>query len=208
MGGTDTTATALEWAMSELMRNPEAMKKAQAEVREAMRGKTELADADAGELSYLKLVVKETLRLHPPLPLLLPRVAKENCEVAGFRVPGGSRVIVNAWALGRDPAYWGEDADRFRPERFEGSAVDLKGTNFEFVPFGAGRRMCPGVQFAMANVELALARLLFYFDWELPAGVRPEELDMEEQPGATASRKTGLCLLATPRIPLPGGAAI
>ncbi|XP_065045894.1 alpha-humulene 10-hydroxylase-like [Musa acuminata AAA Group] len=189
--------------MSELMRNPETMKRAQEEVREAMRGKGKVEERDAEGLSYLKLVIKETLRLHSPAPLLIPRVGRETSQVLGFKIPAGSRVVVNAWALGRDPTYWGDDAECFRPERFQGSPVDFKGANFEYIPFGAGRRMCPGVQFAMVGVELVLAHLLFYFDWELPHAMKPGDLDMTENMGGTASRKSELFLLAAPRIPLP-----
>ncbi|CAD5178630.1 unnamed protein product [Musa acuminata subsp. malaccensis] len=196
VGGIDTSSTTLEWAMSELMRNPETMKRAQEEVREAMRGKGKVEERDAEGLSYLKLVIKLTLRLHSPAPLLIPRVGRETSQVLGFKIPAGSRVVVNAWALGRDPTYWGDDAECFRPERFQGSPVDFKGANFEYIPFGAGRRMCPGV-------ELLLAHLLFYFDWELPHAMKPGDLDMTENMGGTASRKSELFLLAAPRIPLP-----
>lgn len=203
VGGIDTSSATLEWAMSELMRNPETMKRAQEEVREAMRGKGKVEERDAEGLSYLKLVIKETLRLHSPAPLLIPRVGREPSQVLGFKIPAGSRVVVNAWALGRDPTYWGDDAECFRPERFQGSPVDFKGANFEYIPFGAGRRMCPGVQFALVGVELLLAHLLFYFDWELPHAMKPGDLDMTENMGGTASRKSELFLLAAPRIRLP-----
>ncbi|KAG6509454.1 premnaspirodiene oxygenase-like [Zingiber officinale] len=202
VGGTDTTATTLEWAMSELMRNPEVMNRAQIEVREALKGKAGVEDGDVEKLSYLKMVIKETLRLHVPIPLLLPRMAKQSCEVMGFKIPEESRVLINAWAMGRDPEYW-EDAESFRPERFAGSGTDYKGTYLEYVPFGSGRRLCPGYQFAMATMELALAQMLLCFDWELPGGMRPEELNMEEMSGATASRKSALWLIATPRFPPP-----
>ncbi|RWW31525.1 hypothetical protein GW17_00003839 [Ensete ventricosum] len=185
------------------MKDPETMKRAQEEVREAMRGKGKVEERDAEGLSYLKLVIKETLRLHSPAPLLIPRVSRETSQVLGFKIPAGSRVVINAWALGRDPTYWGDDAECFRPERFQGSPVDFKGANFEYIPFGAGRRMCPGVQFGLAGVELVLAQLLFYFDWELPHAMKPGDLDMTEIMGATASRKSELFLLVAPRIPLP-----
>lgn len=202
VGGTDTKATTLEWAMSELMRNPEVMNKAQIEVREALKGKAGVEDGDVEKLSYLKMVIKETLRLHVPIPLLLPRMAKQSCEVMGFKIPEESRVLINAWAMGRDPEYW-EDAESFWPERFAGIETDYKGTYLEYVPFGSGRRLCPGYQFAMATMELTLAQMLLCFDWELPGGMRPEELNMEEMSGATASRKSALWLIATPRFPPP-----
>ncbi|XP_074581291.1 premnaspirodiene oxygenase-like [Curcuma longa] len=201
VGGTDTTATTLEWVMSELMRNPEVMKKAQMEVREALKGKARVEDGDVEKLSYLKMVIKETLRLRAPVPLLL-RAAKQSCEVMGFKIPEGSRVLINAWAMGRNPEYW-EDAESFWPERFSGSETDYKGTSLEYVPFGSGKRICPGYRFAMATMELTLAQMLLCFDWELPGGMRPEELNMEEIFGSTASRKLALWLIATPRFPPP-----
>ncbi|XP_074585728.1 alpha-humulene 10-hydroxylase-like [Curcuma longa] len=203
LGGTETSSTVIEWAMSELMKNPEVMEKAQKEIRESMQGKTELEESDIAKFDYLKLVIKETLRLHPPGPLLLPRVCRETCEVLGYRVPAGARVLINAWALGRDERYWGADAESFRPERFAGGAVDFRGFNFEFVPFGAGRRICPGMTFGLSSVEVGLAHLLFYFDWKLPGGMNAKDLDMTEISGASAPRKSPLFLLANPRVPLP-----
>ncbi|XP_074562471.1 alpha-humulene 10-hydroxylase-like, partial [Curcuma longa] len=208
-GGTETSSTVVEWTMSELIRNPTVMTKAQAEVREAMMRRTsrDFGEEVIGELHYLKLVIKESLRLHPPIPLLVPRVAKEACQVLDYEVPAGTRVVINAWALGRDPLYWGGDAEQFRPERFEDSEVDYKGSHLEFVPFGAGRRICPGMAFGMATVELALAQLLFHFGWELPGGgevnTAAEELDMAEAFGASVVRKEELRLVPVLRYPPP-----
>nr|QSK97099.1 P450 mono-oxygenase [Curcuma wenyujin] len=202
LGGSETSSTVIEWAMSELIKNPKAMEKVQKEMREAMQGKTKLEESDIPKFSYLNLVIKETLRLHPPGPLLLPRVCSETCEVMGYRVPAGARVIINAFALGRDEQYWGSDAESFKPERFEGSSVDFKGFNYEFIPFGTGRRMCPGMTFALSSVEVALAYLLFHFDWMLPQGMKIEDLDMMEISGLATPRRSPLLLLAKPIIPL------
>ncbi|XP_054791249.1 cytochrome P450 71D8-like [Prosopis cineraria] len=204
-GGTDTSATVLEWAMSEMMRNPKVMNKAQAEVRNACRGKKVIGDSDMIQLSYLKSVIKETLRLHPPVPLLVPRECRETCQINGYEIPIKTQVIINAWALGRDPNYW-YDAERFIPERFQGNSdIDFRGTNFEYIPFGAGRRMCPGISFGLASIELPLASLLYHFDWELTNGMKPEDLDMTETFATTARRKNNLCLIPTPYIdPLLG----
>ncbi|VAI13237.1 unnamed protein product [Triticum turgidum subsp. durum] len=178
-----------EWAMSELMRNPRVLHKVQSEVREAFNGQDKLTEDDIVKvrLGYLQLVIKEALRLHPPAALLLPRECRETCRVMGYDVPKGTKVFVNVWAMGRDDRYWG-DAEAFRPERFENSTVDFKGADFEFLPFGAGRRMCPGMSLGMANMELALASLLFHFDWELPCGVGAEDMDMTETFGITKQR--------------------
>ena len=138
-GGTETTAATMEWAMAELR----VMKKAQAEIRQLLTGnKKTFREADIQELSYLKLVIKESLRLHPPVPLLVPRECREQCVIDGYEIPLKTRVIINAWAIGRDPNNW-EDAESFIPERFVDNPVDYKGASFEFTPFGAGRRMCP-----------------------------------------------------------------
>ena len=182
--------------MAEMIRSPDVMAKAQNEIRKALKGKKAVEETDIQQARYLKLVIKETLRLHPPLPLLVPRECREECELHGYVIPVKTRVMINAWAIGRDPEYW-DDADSFKPERFENSAADFTGTHFEYLPFGAGRRMCPGISFGLANVELPLALLLYHFDWKLPNGLKPSDLDMTETMGITAPRKENLRLLAT-----------
>ncbi|XP_039139648.1 premnaspirodiene oxygenase-like [Dioscorea cayenensis subsp. rotundata] len=200
--GSETSSNTMEWTMSELMKNPEVMNKVQAEVREHLKGKTKVTEEDISGLQYLKLVIKETLRMHAPVPLLIPRECRENCELMGYQVPAGTNVLVNAWSIGRNPEYWDEPLV-FKPERFEGSSISFNGSCFEFIPFGAGRRMCPGISFGVANMELALALLLYHFDWKLPSGVEPQDLDMTECFGITARRKSHLLLWAIPRIPCP-----
>ncbi|KAM3346805.1 hypothetical protein ACQJBY_021031 [Aegilops geniculata] len=199
-GGTGTSASAMEWGMSELMRNPRVMKKLQGQIREAFKGKAVVTETDLQEsnVEYLKMVIKEALRLHPPAPLLVPRESIDQCELEGYTVPAKSRVIINAWAIGRDSKYW-EAPEEFLPERFENSTVDFTGSSYEFLPFGAGRRMCPGFNYGLASMELALVGLLYHFDWSLPEGVA--EVDMEEAPGLGVRRLTPLMLLATPVVP-------
>ncbi|XVF77121.1 hypothetical protein PTKIN_Ptkin14bG0015200 [Pterospermum kingtungense] len=159
----DTSFVTLEWAISELLKNPRVMKKAQAEVRQVFNRKGNVDDEGLHELEYLKLVIKENLRLHPPLPLLLPRESSQSCKINGYNIPAKSKVIINAWAIGRKSDYWSE-AERFNPERFVNGSIDYRGANFEFIPFGAGRRMCSGMLYGIANVELPLAHLLYHFD--------------------------------------------
>ncbi|OEL27999.1 Cytochrome P450 71A1 [Dichanthelium oligosanthes] len=192
--GTETSFIALEWAMSELVRNPAAMQKLQRELRRA-----DALGATTTTTPYLRAVVKETLRLHPPVPLLLPRECMRDATVLGFHVAKGTRVFVNAWAVGRDPASWGAP-DEFRPERFlaADSEVDFRGAHFQLVPFGAGRRVCPGMQFGLATVELALASLARLFDWEIPGGAAPGDLDMSDAPGLATPRRVPLRLVAKP----------
>ncbi|XP_062201153.1 desmethyl-deoxy-podophyllotoxin synthase-like [Phragmites australis] len=198
VGSTDTVPSVLQWAMAELMRNPEAMSKAQSEVRKAFMGQMKVTEEGLTKLSYLHWVIKETLRLHPPSPILLPRESQETCRVLGYDVPKGTIVLVNAWAISRDAEYW-DEPEVFKPERFETDKRDFKGRDFEFTPFGAGRRICPGIVFGLAAIQLALANLLFYFDWNLLEGV--SELDMEETMGITAKMKTDIWLKPVQRVP-------
>lgn len=196
--GSETTATTIEWAMSELMRNPRVMNKAQAEVRRQAGNFKPRVEEE--ELEYLKAIVKETLRLHPPGPLLT-RESRERCEIGGYEFPAKTKVLINEWAIGRDPESWVE-GESFKPERFlhvHGSkSLDFKGFDFEFIPFGAGRRICPGISFATPMLELALSQLLYHFDWQLPGGIKPDELDMTENFGITCRRKHDLYVIATP----------
>jgi cytochrome P450 len=184
--------------MSEMMKNPRVLEKGQAEIREALKGKKKIHEKDLRNLSYLKSVINETLRFHAPAPLLLPRECREPCEINGYEIPVKTKVVINAWAIGRDPAYW-HDAESFIPERFASSSIDFKEIYFEYIPFGAGRRMCPGVSFGLANIELALAlaQLLYQFDWELPGKMKPKDLDMIEAFGSVVKRKNNLHLIPT-----------
>ncbi|XP_028789560.1 cytochrome P450 71D9 [Neltuma alba] len=192
--GSGTSSKTIEWAMAELIKNPREMEKAQSEVRKVYEGKGSVDEASIHELKYLKSVIKETLRLHPPVPLLLPRECRERCEINGYEILPKSKVMVNVWAIGRNPEYWFE-SEKFYPERFVDRSVDFKGADFQLIPFGAGRRMCPGVTFGVANVELSLANLLFHFDWKMPNGENPEDLDMSESFGMSVKKKYDLELI-------------
>ncbi|CAN1141652.1 Desmethyl-deoxy-podophyllotoxin synthase [Linum perenne] len=195
---TDASSTTLEWTIAELLRHNEALKKAQQEVRQVF-GKEEVLD----ELSFLKLVIKEALRLHPPAPLLLPRQNSEACKIDGYDIPPKTKVIVNAWAMGRDPKHW-KDPNEFIPERFvdeDCCSADYKGTNLAYIPFGAGRRICPGIAFGMANVELPLASLLYHFDWKSSDGTKLEDMDMSESFGIAVKKKRNMFLIPVPYCP-------
>ena len=177
------------------------MHRAQSEVRRVLHGKTRVVESDIQE----RLPYPADGGLHPPVPLILPRLCSESTEVLGFHVPQGTTVFVNVWAIGRDETSW-PDADEFKPERFEdGGAVDFAGgaDDFRFLPGGAGQRMCPGMAFGLANIEIALASLLCHFDWKLPGRANPCEMDMAESYGITARRKSPLLLEAVPCVPLP-----
>ncbi|WOK94657.1 Cytochrome P450 [Canna indica] len=197
--GMDSTHIAIEWAMAELMRNPKAMKKLQDEVRGAKANSEQMiTEDDLSNMDYLRAVIKESMRLHPPGPLLVPRELTEETTIEGFRIPKGTRTFINVWAIGRDSKIW-KDPEEFRPERFLGSSIDYRGQHFELTPFGAGRRICPGIGFAAAVVELSVANLVNQFDWKLPNGMKEEDMDMGEVFGITMRKKTGLQLVATPR---------
>ena len=194
--GTDTTFITLDWAMKELI-NPRVLERAQAEVRSVLGDRSVVLESDLPQLDYMKAVIKETFRLHPPVPVLVPRESMEHVTIKGYDIPPKTRIFVNAWVIGRDPECW-EDPGTFKPDRFLGSTVDYKGQDFELIPFGAGRRTCPAMTFATASIELALAQLLHSFDWELPPGVGPEDLDMTQVFGISMHRKESLIVLAKP----------
>uniref|UniRef100_A0ACD5UXL7 Uncharacterized protein n=1 Tax=Avena sativa TaxID=4498 RepID=A0ACD5UXL7_AVESA len=159
----DTTSVALQWAMAELMANPRVMQRVQSETRSVVTGQAIVQESALKDMHYLKAVIRETLRLHPPASFFT-RLCLQDCKINGYDVPRGVTVITNVWAISRDPNYW-DDPDKFKPERFEGEGVvDFGGLDFEFTPFGVGRRICPGIGFAHANIEMALASLLYHFD--------------------------------------------
>ncbi|PIN27047.1 Cytochrome P450 CYP2 subfamily [Handroanthus impetiginosus] len=197
IAGTDTSTATIIWTMTELIRNPEIKLKAQQEVRKIAKGKPKVEESDLPKLTYLKLIIKESFRLHPPTPLLVPRETTQNCTIGSksYFIPAKTRVFFNATAISKDPRSW-EDPERFWPERFMKGEIDFRGQNFELLPFGAGRRGCPGINFAVSLVELALANLLLRFDWGLEEGIKVKDIDMEEAVGIIMHKKTPLRLVA------------
>ncbi|KAM7507026.1 hypothetical protein LguiA_017479 [Lonicera macranthoides] len=196
VAGTDTTSSTLEWAMAELLRNPEIMVKAKAELKEVIGKGKVLQEVDVTSLPYLGYIVKETLRMHPPGPFLIPRKIETDVEVRGYIVPKGAQVLVNVWAIGRDPTLW-EDPLSFKPERFLGSKIDVKGRDFELIPFGAGRRICPGLPLAMRMVSVMLGSMINLFDWKLDGGIEPKNLDMAEKFGLSLQKARPLRAVPT-----------
>ncbi|KAL2453754.1 Cytochrome [Abeliophyllum distichum] len=150
--GIETSSTAIEWAMATMMKHPRVMEKAQREVRQAFKGNKKISHSDIQNLSYLKMVIKESLRLYPPGPLLGPRLSRAKCTIDGYDIPANTIAIINGWAIGRDPEYW-DNPEVFEPERFNNISTTFTGANFELIPFGAGRRMCPGISFGLASIE-------------------------------------------------------
>lgn len=199
LGGSDTTAGTLTWVISLLLNNRNILKKVQEELDLHVGLERQVDDSDIKNLVYLQAVIKETLRLYPAGPLLGPREAMDDCTVAGYNVKAGTRLIVNIWKLQRDPKVWTNPSD-FRPERFLTSHahVDVRGQQFELMPFGSGRRSCPGVSFALQVLHLTFARLVHAFDLATPLD---EAVDMTESPGLTIPKATPLEVLLTPRLP-------
>lgn len=198
LGGSDTSSGTLTWAISLLLNNRQVLKKAQEELDQNIGLNRQVEESDIKSLVYLQAVIKETLRLYPAGPLLGPRESLEDCTVAGYHVPARTRLIVNLWKIHRDPRIW-EEPSAFRPERFLTSHafVDVRGQNFELIPFGSGRRSCPGMSFALQVLHLTLARLLQAFEFETPSN---QPVDMTESPGLTIPKATPLEVLLTPRL--------
>ncbi|TYJ05970.1 hypothetical protein E1A91_A12G200600v1 [Gossypium mustelinum] len=192
VGGTGTTSTMLEWVMAELMKNPpNVMKKFQKEIRNGVGKKAKIDMKDVDEMNYLKCVIKETLRLHPAVPLLIPGRTTSKINLGGYDIPSNITVFFNSWAIHRYPEVW-EKPEEFIPERFEKSSSDFKNQDFEYIPFGFGRRGRPGMAFAVAFIVDLVANLLYWFDWKLPDGEIAENLDMDEVYGLTVFKKAPL----------------
>ncbi|CAN1135271.1 Cytochrome P450 76A2 [Linum perenne] len=178
MAGSETTSSTTEWALTELLRHPK------------------MEETDIENLPFLQAVVKETFRLHPPIPLLVPRRAMRDTTFMGYHVPKDTQVLVNAWSIGRDPSQW-EDPWSFKPDRFLGSKVDYRGQHYQFLPFGAGRRMCAGVPLAHRVLHLILGTLLHEFSWE--AKVDPSTFNMDDRLGITMRKSESLMVVPKKR---------
>ncbi|GKD46018.1 cytochrome P450 71A1-like protein, partial [Tanacetum coccineum] len=195
VAGTDASAATVVWAMTPLIKNPKVMRKAQEEVRNVVGKKGAIDENDLAQLIHLKAIVKEIMRLYPPAPLLVPRETKKDTILHGYEIKQKTLVQVNAFAIARDPESW-ENPEEFLPERFLGSDIDFRGNDFELIPFGGGRRICPGITLGVLMAELLLANLIYLFDWKLPVGMKIEDIDYEAKPGFTMHKKNDLCLLA------------
>jgi cytochrome P450 len=193
VAGTDTSSATVEWAMAELLQNPKKLKKLRKELQQVINKDEDPKDLDINKLPYLQAVVKETLRLHPSAPILVHKSISD-VDLCGFRVPKDTQVLVNVWSMGRDSSIW-TDPNVFLPERFLECGEVFRGEDFGFIPFGAGRRMCPGVPFAHRVVHTMLATLLYHFDWKLPNGEKIEDMDMTEKFGITLHKVKPLMII-------------
>lgn len=196
VGGTDTTSNAIEFALAEMMNQPHILKKAQQELETVVGKHNIVEESHINKLPYLYAIMKESLRLHPTLPLLVPHCPSESCVIGGYTVPKGARVFVNAWAIHRDPEIW-EKPLEFWPERFIDSKWDYSGNDFNYFPFGSGRRICAGTAMAERMFMFLLASLIHSFDWKLGEG---DKLDLSEKFGIVLKKKVALVAIPTPRL--------
>lgn len=198
VAGSETTSVTVEWALAELLRSPQSMRKAKDELEKVIGATRKIKESDIDKLPYLQAVVKETLRLHPAVPLLVPRCSMEDTKYMNYFIPINTQVFVNAWAIGRDPDAW-DDALSFKPDRFLDSTIDYNGQHFELIPFGSGRRICIGMNLAHRVLHLSLATLLWSFDWELNSSCTPETMDMRERMGLSLRKLVPLRAVPTKR---------
>lgn len=171
LGGVYTSSVTMVWAMSELVKNSRVMNKVQMEIRTLPGNNPKVKGDGVENLEYLKMVLKETLRVHLVAPLLIPHETIRHYKINGYDLFPQTRILVNAWAIGRDPEKW-KNLDEFYPTRFDGS----EGQHFEFIPFEVARRICPGITMSITTMDLTLANLLYCFDWEQPNDVRRASL--------------------------------
>lgn len=205
LAGTDTPSVTIEWILAELLRHPEMMHRLQSELDHVVGTDRHARESDLASLPFLAAVVKETFRLHPVAPLLIPHENAQQTQIDGFDIPANSRVFINTYAMGRDPANWENPTD-FDPDRFmagEKAEVDIKGGHFELLAFGSGRRRCSGMPLGSLLVNLAVARLVHGFQISLPRGMRPDDMDLSESFGINLSMKVPLsCVRVEPRLRL------
>ncbi|KAL3353845.1 hypothetical protein AABB24_018490 [Solanum stoloniferum] len=200
-GGTDTSATTVEWAFQELVRNPNMIEKAHEELDRTIGKGRWVEEEDLSQLPYIEAIIKETYRLHPLTPLIPPHYSIEECNVVGYDIPKGTMVFVNIWSLGRNPNYW-DRPQEFIPERFLENDINIKGKNFTMLPFGSGRRRCPGYNLGIKLVGTTLANLLHGFHWRLTGDINPEEISMKEIYGLTTHPEKPISMIVEPRFPL------
>ncbi|XP_074308788.1 cytochrome P450 81Q32-like [Silene latifolia] len=195
LAGTDTSAGTIEWALSLMLNNPATLKKAQDEIDQQVGHDRLVEESDLTHLPYLRCIIYETLRLYPAAPLLIPHESSESCTVAGYTIPPGTMLLINVWAIQNDPKLWTEPKE-FIPERFEGVDKEDEQMKYKFMPFGCGRRSCPGEGLAMRIVGLTLGLLLQCFDWERPG---PELIDLGVKTGLSMPKAEPLRAMCQPR---------
>ncbi|KAL3845689.1 hypothetical protein ACJIZ3_003092 [Penstemon smallii] len=199
-GGTDTSATTVEWTIHELIKQPRIIQKAKEELDRVIGRNRWVEENDFSQLPYVEAIIKESFRLHPLATFLAPHYAIEDCNVAGYDISKGTTILINTWSIGRDPNSWSEP-EKFLPERFLGKEIDILGSNFALLPFGSGRRRCPGYKLGLKVVRTMLANLLHGFDWKLVEGMKVEDVCLEEEYGLTTHPKVPLQVIMEPTLP-------
>nr|GMC51556.1 cytochrome P450 CYP736A12-like [Ipomoea batatas]GME05244.1 cytochrome P450 CYP736A12-like [Ipomoea batatas] len=200
VGSVDTSYTWIEWSLAEIMRHPGVMKRLQEELETKVGLSRMVEEKDLPNLEYLEMVIKESFRLHPVATLLVPRESMEDIELDGYFIPIKTRVLINCWAIGHDSNIWSDNVEEFVPERFMNKNIDLQGHDFHLLPFGYGRRVCPGVNLGLLTVKLIVAQLMHCFNWELPNGMSPTELDMTETFGLASPKVEHLVVVPSYRL--------
>ncbi|PIA50744.1 hypothetical protein AQUCO_01200169v1 [Aquilegia coerulea] len=201
-GGTDTSGVTMEWAIHELLRHPRVLAKLREEIDRVTGGERWVQENDYPEMPYLEAVIKETLRLHPLSPLLAPHFAIEDCNVAGYDIAKGTIVLINTWSIGRHPDHW-DDPYEFKPERFlQGKEIGMTGQDFSLLPFGSGRRKCPGYSLGLRLVRTTVANVFHGFNWKFPEGMKPEDICMVERYGLTTCPEIPASVIPEPRLPI------
>ncbi|GLJ29864.1 hypothetical protein SUGI_0590240 [Cryptomeria japonica] len=197
-GSTETTSSTVEWAMAELLQNPEIMKRAQEELKQAVGLDHRVEESHLSRLPYMDAIVKETLRLHPTVPLLVPHSPDKTCQISGYVIPKGAEIMINVWKIQRNPEVW-KNPLVFDPERFmqDPHKWEYNGREFDYIPFGSGRRICAGISMATRMVHYTLASLLHSFDWSLQSG---EKVDMSEKFGFVMHKAVPLVAIPKPRL--------
>lgn len=197
LAGTDTSITTIEWVMVKLLQNPDVMSKVHEELEEVVGLNNMVEESHLPKLKYLDAVIRETFRLQPPVPLLVPRCPTKTVKIGGYIVPKGSSVFLHMGVIQRDPSIW-EDPLEFKPQRFlEGGQFDYTGNNFSYLPFGSGRRICAGLSLVEKILPHVLASLLHSFDWKLPFGT---QLDLLDKFGIVTKKKEPIPVIPTPRL--------
>nr|XP_043613810.1 labd-13Z-ene-9,15,16-triol synthase, chloroplastic-like [Erigeron canadensis] len=196
VAGTETTSTLTEWTLTEIMKSRNVMKKVQEELAEVVGANNIVEESHLSRLQYLDATIKETFRLHPVLPFLIPHLPSQDCTVGGYSIPNGCSVFLNVWSIHRDPRYWNNPLE-FNPERFLTNKFDYKGKDLKFFPFGSGRRICAGIPVAEKMQVFILASLMHSFDWRLPEG---EEHDLTEISGITLRKRNRLMVIPSQRL--------
>ncbi|KAJ7527959.1 hypothetical protein O6H91_16G078300 [Diphasiastrum complanatum] len=198
--GIDITPTAIEWVMTELIRNPQVLRKAQKEIDSVVGKERLVEESDLQNLPYLQAIVKETLRLHPPVPVTDPHYNEVPVELGGYQIPPGFVMFVNIWALGRDETLWKHPLE-FLPERFLESEINVHGNHFQLLPFSSGRRKCPAAGMALLKTHHTVAVLIHAFDWAPPQEQNPQDINIDEGVGVIAFKKIPLLANAKSRLP-------